>query len=288
MSSPRKLSMSISHSFTCGEPSVPPKAVSIDGRMVVEDAAGTALAEGVTSSYQLENPLPILFPGESAASDHEQEAVSNLLSLAGGTLIETAGGPRPVERVRRGDKLRLLDGSLQPVAWVGYSRLEPRGLFGLHRTSEAPIVIEAGALGEGTPAERLYVSGNLALLVEGPRAELLFGAPRVLASAQCLINGKTIYRCHEPFTIEYYYIVLNRHDIIFANGAACETYRPPRQNAFGFDSYAMIEALTGISRGQIGKAFMPRFPLLNDAEAHALVSASADWIGVRYQPKADQ
>jgi hypothetical protein len=45
----------------------------------------------------------------------------------------------------------------------------------------------------------------------------------VLASAKSLTNGDTIYR-RPVETIEYFHIVLDQHEIIFAEGAATESY----------------------------------------------------------------
>lgn len=59
-------------------------------------------------------------------------------------------------------------------------------------------------------------------LLKGPHAEALFGQDEVLVPAKSLINDRDI-RPHPGGEIEYFHILLDEHEIIFANGARAES-----------------------------------------------------------------
>jgi hypothetical protein len=84
----------------------------------------------------------------------------------------------------------------------------------------APIVITKGALGN---ERELVVSPAHKMLITGWRTELMFGCDEVLASAKALANGETIYR-RPVEEVEYFHILLDRHEIIFAEGSATESF----------------------------------------------------------------
>jgi hypothetical protein len=84
----------------------------------------------------------------------------------------------------------------------------------------APIVISKGALGND---RELVVSPAHRMIIAGWQTELMFGYDEVLASAKSLTNGDTIYS-RPVDEVEYFHILLDRHEIIFAEGSATESY----------------------------------------------------------------
>jgi hypothetical protein len=135
-----------------------------------------------------------------------------------GTLVETADGPVAVENLTPGDLVFTMDNGLQPISWIGSSHRRGHGDI-------APICIKKGALGNTTD---LYVSPQHRMLVQGPLAELYFGEDQVLATAKSLVSGDMIYRapCEE---VEYFHVMFDRHQIIYANGAPSESFKPGAQ-----------------------------------------------------------
>ena len=85
----------------------------------------------------------------------------------------------------------------------------------MHPRPEAvrPVVIEAGALGNGMPARRLRVSPDHALFLDG-----------VLVPAKALLNWTSIRQDVAAASVVYVHIELARHDVIFAEGAPAETF----------------------------------------------------------------
>jgi hypothetical protein len=140
---------------------------------------------------------------------------SGVICFTDGTLIETPGGPVPVEDLRAGDLVMTFDNGPQPLRWVGARTVKAEGAL-------APVVIAQGALG----ADRdTAVSPQHRMLMRGWQAEMLFGEPEVLAPAIGLVNGDTIYR-KSGGEVRYHHILFDRHQIVRANGMWSESFHP--------------------------------------------------------------
>ncbi len=132
-----------------------------------------------------------------------------------GTLIATPEGPRPVEALAPGDMVLTRDNGPQPVRWAGRRAVGGRG-------DHAPVRFAPGAIGND---RELVVSPQHRVLVEGWRAELLFGADEVLVAARHLVNGDTIHRAPRD-RADYIHILFDRHEIVTAEGVATESFHP--------------------------------------------------------------
>ena len=156
------------------------------------------------------------------------------LCFAAGTRILTPSGQRPVESLRRGDVVTARDGGLQPIVWIGHRRAPARRHL-------APVRIRAGTLGN---ARDLWLSPQHRVLLRGAALEMAFGVPEALAPAVALVNGATITRAPRA-QIDYYHILLDRHDILFAEGAPCESFYPSAEGlvSLGPSGAAEVRAL---------------------------------------------
>jgi hypothetical protein len=132
-----------------------------------------------------------------------------------GTQIWTPQGERKVEDLQINDLVVTSSGEAKPIQWVWKRRFE--------RQSEpkwaeeiAPVRVARSALGPNTPHRDLYLSRYHCLYIDG-----------VLIPPVDLINGSTISRVDDIHLreIEYFHIKLERHSVIYAEGAACETLR---------------------------------------------------------------
>ncbi|MDD2877335.1 MAG: Hint domain-containing protein [Acidiphilium sp.] len=128
-----------------------------------------------------------------------------------GTRIATPAGEVAVETLAIGDRVITADGSHKPVKWLG--RRTYSGRFAAGKTHLLPIRFTPGALGNGRPRRDLWVSPQHAMLIDG-----------ALIPAACLVNGASIIQETRVERIEYVHVELERHDVIFAEGAASETY----------------------------------------------------------------
>ena len=83
-------------------------------------------------------------------------------------------------------------------------------------------MIKAGAMANDRD---LLISPQHRMVVEGWKSELLFGEREVLAAAKHLVNNDTIY-VKEGGEVEYFHMLFDTHEIVFANGAASESFHP--------------------------------------------------------------
>ncbi len=152
-----------------------------------------------------------------------------------GTMIATPMGPRAIESLVPGDLVITRDSGLQPIRWIGRRTVPAVGRF-------APVRIQKGAVPD--LATDLIVSPQHRMLIEGYRAQLMFGQDEVLASAKHMVDGKRITR-QEGGDVTYVHMIFDRHEIVFANGAATESFHPGN---FGLDSLedACREELFGV------------------------------------------
>ncbi len=136
-----------------------------------------------------------------------------------GTRISTHRGEIPVEEILPGDLVQTSCGSAAKVRWVGQQVLELEGALAARPPKFAvdaarPVRIARFALDDCTPKRDLFVSPGHALLLDG-----------VLIPVLELINGVSIAPV-EPSSLrvaEYFHILLETHEVIFAEGTPVET-----------------------------------------------------------------
>ena len=146
-----------------------------------------------------------------------------------GVKIDTPDGLVKIEEIRVGDLIRTLDNGPQKVRWIGRRTVVGDGDF-------APIRFKKGAIGN---TRGIKVSPQHRMLITGWRAQLLFGLDELLVSAKHLVNGDSvrIAACDE---IEYIHLMFDRHEIIFAEGIATESFHPG-DNVLAGDRALMAE-----------------------------------------------
>jgi hypothetical protein len=131
-----------------------------------------------------------------------------------GVLILTPRGEVPVETIRPGDLVLTADDGPQPVVWTGRTTVAAAG-------ANLPVRIPAGALGN---RRDLVVSPQHRMLLRGWRGDLMFGEPEAFASAVSLAGMRGIARDSGRTRVTYLHIMFDRHQVIFAEGAATESF----------------------------------------------------------------
>lgn len=142
--------------------------------------------------------------------------------LLRGTHVLTPKGEVKVEDLAVGDLVTTLDGTAKPIKWIG--RRSHEAASPEAATGEAlPVRIARSALGHLVPHTDLFVSSMHGLYIDG-----------LLIPAVSLVNGRSIVRCRsiDSDTIEYFHIELDKHDVIFAEGAPTETLLAGNERAF--------------------------------------------------------
>lgn len=146
---------------------------------------------------------------------------SSAICFAGGTRILTDRGEVLVQDLKVGDFVVTPYGSNEcmPVRWIGRQRF-----FGSRMHHGKPVLVRAGALGDGLPLRDLRVSGDHSLLFDGK-----------LVPARLLVNELSIIVEAGHTEIEYYNLEFDRHTVIFAEGIEAESYLECG-NRFRFDN----------------------------------------------------
>ena len=135
------------------------------------------------------------------------------VSFTRGTHITMARGEQiQVEDLRPGDMVLTRDDGPRPVRWIGHSTARAVGDF-------APVRITAGALHNEND---LLVSPDHRLFIYQRSDALGAGRHEVLVRARHLVNGDTVRRETGGF-VDYYQILFDAHQIIYAEGIAAET-----------------------------------------------------------------
>ncbi|MXN17050.1 hypothetical protein GR170_04330 [Pseudooceanicola sp. GBMRC 2024] len=135
------------------------------------------------------------------------------VSFARGTRITLASGAqRPIEALRPGDRVLTRDTGPQAVRWIGHS---------LHRATGAmaPVLIRAGVLAN---AGDLLLSPDHRLFFYQREDRLGVGRRALLVRARHLVDGERVIRAEGGY-VEYYQLLFDRHQIIYAEGIAAES-----------------------------------------------------------------
>jgi hypothetical protein len=145
-----------------------------------------------------------------------------------GTTIRTAEGDRKVEDLAAGDLLPTVFGGIRPIQWIGrypFKKSDPAKAW---VRDVLPVRVVRSALGPDIPHADLYVTKAHALLIDG-----------LLVPVCHLINDTTItlYDAGELDELEFFHIKLELHDVIYAEGAPCETLLSVDENAVNFAEY---------------------------------------------------
>jgi len=140
----------------------------------------------------------------------------NQVCFARGTRVRTAEGYRPVESLAVGDVV--------PTQFAGLSAIEDIASFTLSRTgpngswagASRPVRVKAGALGPDSPVQDLVLTASHAVFTDG-----------VLVPVVNLVNGTSIVfeTADEHETLDFFHVAFARHDVLDAEGAACESWR---------------------------------------------------------------
>jgi len=155
------------------------------------------------------------------------------------TRLATPAGPRMIRDLRPGDLIETRDNGAQPVMWCAQRRMTGARLYAMPHLR--PIRLKAGALGIDRPDEDLLVSPQHRMLLKGPAAQALFNTPEVLVAAEDLLNDHSIMVDHSLREVTYVHILLERHNVIWANGLESESFHPSNT------------ALDTVDPGQLGE-----------------------------------
>ena len=173
-----------------------------------------------------------------------------------GTNIRTLQGERKIEDLVAGDLLPTVFGGSRPIESIGRYSLRKANPSKAWGRTEKPVRIARSALGPNVPHADLFVTSWHALLIDG-----------VLIPAGNLVNGASItfYDAEEFEELEFFHIKLHCHDVVYAEGAQCESLSEVTAAAAAGDDEAeaacaplvYYEGRRGQIKSRIRSAFSP-------------------------------
>ncbi len=196
---------------------------------------------------------------------------SSLPCFVRGTSIATEFGENRIESLKIGDMIVTKDHGLQAIRWIGSSCLTNRDLLAgphLH-----PIKIPAGSFGSNLPKRDLWVSPQHRILLTGWEVEVNFGLSEVLAPAKSLVGTNGISVGRNVTGVDYFHIMFDRHEVIYSEGLASESFLVGDTIRDGMDKSQLAEILELFpelaAHDSTGK-IRPARPVLRNFEARIL------------------
>ena len=170
------------------------------------------------------------------------------------TRILTPIGEREIGSLVAGDDVITAQDGAQKVVWIGKRILSTAQLVASPHLR--PVCISAGALGENLPHTDLLVSPQHRILIVSKIAERMFGRRDIFVPAIKLVGADGVEQVNLVAPICYVHILLEKHQVIFANGAPAESLHTGPH---------ALQALSDEARQEI----LEIFPELENTDEHA-------------------
>ncbi|MBV7379871.1 Hint domain-containing protein [Maritimibacter dapengensis] len=197
-------------------------------------------------------------------SDSAFVTLNSIPCFVAGTRIATPTGCVPVETLRPGDLVETHDDGPRPLRWIGARQVAATGHF-------APIRIRANTFGQHG---ELRVSPLHRILIRDAVAQLLFDEPEVLVAARDLVNDGSV-RPLEGGRVTYVHLLFDRHQVVYSEGLATESFLPGPQTLASFEREMVEEICTLFP--ELDRETMDGYPpaarpMLKQFEARLLLS----------------
>lgn len=179
--------------------------------------------------------LVVTGPGLSQASFTVEN--TNVVCFDEGTLISTPAGVVPIEELRVGDMVQTRDNGPQRLLWVGARRLGAAELAA--NPHLRPVLLQAGYFGL---ARDLVVSPQHGILLHHDTrggSETFYRAKHL---AQLPGGGARVMQGKRR--VRYFHLLFEEHQVVFANGMACESLYPGPQGYGALSPAARAELAT--------------------------------------------
>ncbi len=143
---------------------------------------------------------------------------AGVLCFTPGTLLRSASGAVRIDDLQLGMMIQTRDNGLQPVLWTGSQRLSGGRLYAVPHLRPVRFRSADGDL---------VVSPGHRMLVQGRAARVLYNTDEVLVAASDLIDGTMVVRDREARRVTYVHLLMEGHQVVWANGMLAETLYPP-------------------------------------------------------------
>ena len=197
-----------------------------DGRVLFRDIKVSRTAEGdAVLTFPEGERLVLLGVPPEQFSTYSGAQATGIPCFTAGTLIATPSGETPIESLRPGDLVLTRDNGPQPLRWMAMRRIGPQELAA--RADLRPVRIAPGAFGNARP---LLVSPQHGIVVGLHAQGGGEGFARAIQLAR--MRGGRIRVAAGVRSVTYLHLAFDRHEVVFANGLATESFHPgPRAMA---------------------------------------------------------
>jgi hypothetical protein len=211
-----------------------------DGRVVWRDIVVGRTREGDAVLGFPEGERLILMGVPPERFDTWQSAqATGIPCFTAGTLIRTPSGETPIERLGPGDLVLTRDDGPQPLRWLAMRRVGSAELAA--QPELRPVRIAPGTLGNARP---LLVSPQHGLVVGLAARGGGEGFARAIQLAR--MRGGKARIAAGVRSVTYLHMAFDRHEVVFANGIATESFHPgPRA----------LDALAPMARADFDRLF---------------------------------
>lgn len=179
-----------------------------------------------------------------SANDPDFASPFSVPCFTPGSLIATRHGPMPVEGLRIGDLLLTRDNGFRPVLWVGHSKYKLSGSTGGARLQ--PVLIKAHSLGDGVPQNDLLVSPDHQMLLTRRFAPSPLATTEMLVPARHLLGQAGVLIAPQR-EVDFVHVLMERHEILLADGAWTESYRPDSTVVRSLPTHVREDLLSALS-----------------------------------------
>ncbi len=165
---------------------------------------------------------------------------TNVVCFAKGTLIMTPTGEVAVEMLKKSDLVETLDGPAQPIQMIVHRKLD----FAHDNEAYKPIEFKPGSLGPELPRRTLCVSPQHRILITSAAPNTAQSTVGQLVAAKGLLHHRGIRQKNGCKAVEYFHLVFERHEVIYSEGVATESFYPGPAAVGTMDKAARRELLS--------------------------------------------
>ncbi len=234
-----------SNSNSVGTVALTNTSTSVSEAYNINGGSTTALGNGAAAgtTQVATSGTDVLIDGYGTQTTGPSTPGESVLCFAADVDINVPGGTCTAGDLNVGDEVVCIDGDSRPIIWIGISKVSQSDLD--KNPKLRPVRIAAGALGCGLPSHDLLVSRQHRVLVRSSIAERMFDTSEVLIPAIKLVGIDGISVDDTVTQITYVHILLDRHEVIFANGAFAESLfsGPEAQKVTGPEVWEELMAL---------------------------------------------
>ena len=177
---------------------------------------------GLVSTVELVPGTVYTFNINRSSVNQENYYDDYVACFTAGTRIATQRGLVNVECLRVGDLLETADHGFQPLRLVLHRQISSEELHA--KPNLLPVLISQGALGMGLPVRDLQVSPQHRFVANSPIVARMFDQAEVLVAAKKLTALSGIYVDKNVEDVTYFHLVMDRHEILFAENAPTESF----------------------------------------------------------------